>query len=100
MQSSKSLLLASALAMLAAQPAAVNPSGGPELSQPGQTAKQGGEKNRNGIGLADQLRLLRSLSGAPTPRRGGYKNRAGWTNRRYQRAALKRRNQARQRAHC
>ena len=31
---------------------------------------------------------------------GGYRNRSGWTDRRYRRAALKKRNKARHRAAC
>lgn len=52
------------------------------------------------VAKAAALRRV-ALSGAwgGPPSVGGYRNLAGWTNRRYQRAALKLRNQKRNRKH-
>jgi hypothetical protein len=51
--------------------------------------------------LQRMLQALRRLDGgsAGNPR-GGYRNRAGWTNARYRRHALKLRNRARHRRAC
>lgn len=98
-----SLGVAAALAMLAAHgiQATVAQPGATEVRE-GQQTRQGGEKERgNGQSLADRLAAQRAVYGVRVPpRRGGYLNRAGWTNRGYQRAAAKRRNQARHRAAC
>lgn len=68
-------------------------------TEAGKLAKQGGEKNRGSASsLAERAMLQRAFSGGiGVPRRGGYRNRAGWTNARYRRAAAKKRNQARNR---
>jgi len=94
------LFAAAALGMLAASNLPTTPAQGPEARE-GQQAQRGGDKNSNATTLAERLAIQRAMSrGISPPPRGGYKNRAGWTNRGYQRAAAKKRNQARHRAAC
>lgn len=65
----------------------------------GAQAQRGGDKGPTQRAVASPRAALRAvyggLGGDP---RGGYLSRAGWTNRRYQRAALKARNVRRNRA--
>lgn len=94
------LLVAAAMAAMAGAslPGTPGQPGGPEARE-GQQAQRGGEKNRNTAGAtAARMALQRALSGSLVRGRVHYRNRAGWTNRRYQRAAAKKRNQARHRA--
>lgn len=65
----------------------------------GQQAPRGGDKAPGQRAVDARMAALRAIyggrGGSPL---GGYLNRAGWTNRRYQRAALKARNVRRNRA--
>lgn len=77
-------------------------SAGTELREGQAAQRDGGQKNR-GTAMSALVRAAphSALSGGiGVPRRGGYRNRCGWTNRRYRRAAAKRRSQARHRAAC
>lgn len=89
-----------ALAAFAAAGAMPNVGGEPTSVNPSTVAEAGKAKQQQTPAQALKqlqydkfLRMMTRRAGGGTNGVGGYLNRAGWTNRRYQRAALKRRNQ-------
>lgn len=91
--------LAAAASLGAPAPSASTPADGPRASP--TTPARNAPSAPVAIGSPSINGFTRWWLGASgrlgPPRAGGYRNRAGWTNRRYQRAALKRRNQIKNR---
>lgn len=75
----------------------------PDGTSAAEQAQQAGQQKRLPGPTTQAQRAMQELLrryGGGGNAAGGYRSREGWTNRRYQRAALKRRNKARHRAAC